>query len=268
MQLLNERERKILDLLIENPHIGVAQMSSRLDVSMVTVRSDYDTLAEKGYLIRTRGGALVTLHPEILRRQRQNPDLKTLIAKTAATFIKDGDSIMIEAGTTTALIGKYLLGKRNIKVVTNSTLLLPYSRWNPAACFTFVGGVFCPEAESMIGPTTVSHLKRFHVKTAFIGTDGFSLENGLTANMMEATEVVRTMHNRSDRTVLLTDSSKWNQVGFAQVIPFEEIDDLVMDSGLPREVREKIESLGINLHIVEGRILNEHRLRNGLQCTK
>ena len=58
--------------------------------------------------------------------------------------------------------------------------------WNPAARFTFVGGIFRPEAESMVGPITVSHLKQFHVKTAFIGTDGFSLANGLTTHMMEA----------------------------------------------------------------------------------
>lgn len=115
MQLLSEKEGKLLDLLIENPHIGVDQMSSRLDVSMVTVRSDYDTLAEKGYLIRTRGGMLVALHPEILRRQRQNPELKAAIAKAATALIEDGDSIMVEAETTTSLIGPYLLGRRNMK---------------------------------------------------------------------------------------------------------------------------------------------------------
>ncbi len=58
MLLLNEREQTIIDLLIENPHIGVAEMGKRLDVSLVTVRSDFDALSEKGYLIRTRGGAL------------------------------------------------------------------------------------------------------------------------------------------------------------------------------------------------------------------
>ena len=103
-------------------------MSSHLDVSMVTVRSDYDALAEKGYLIRARGGALVASHSEVLKRQRQNFDLKATIARTAATLIEDGDSIMVEAGITTALVGRYLLGKQNIKVVTNSTLLLPYAR--------------------------------------------------------------------------------------------------------------------------------------------
>jgi DeoR/GlpR family transcriptional regulator of sugar metabolism len=112
MQLLNERERKVLDLLIEDPHIGVNQMSKLLDVSVVTVRSDFDDLADKGYLIRTRGGALPAFHPDILARQKNRSSLKTAIAKTAAGLIEDGDTIMIEAGTTTALIGRYLLGKK------------------------------------------------------------------------------------------------------------------------------------------------------------
>ena len=251
MLLLNEREQTIIDLLIENPHIGVAEMGKRLDVSLVTVRSDFDALSEKGYLIRTRGGALPAFHPAILARQRNLPERKSAIAKKAATLISDGDTVMIEAGTTTALIGRFLLGKRDVKVVTDSTLLLPYARSNPALHITFVGGIFRPEAESMIGPMAVQNLEQFHVKTAFIGTDGFSLENGLTTHMMEATEVVRAMHRRSDRTVLLADSEKWGQAGFARIIPLKEIDTLVIDSGLPEEARNDIMALGIELLIVQ-----------------
>ncbi len=251
MQLLNERERRILDLLIEEPHIGVSELSKRLDVSAVTVRSNFDDLAEKGYLIRTRGGALPAFHPDILARQKNRSDLKLVIAKAAATLIDDGDTIMIEAGTTTSLIAMHLLGKRDVKVVTDNTLLLPYARSNPAIHVTFVGGIFRPEAESMVGPMAVAHLEQFHVKTAFIGTDGFSLENGLTTHMMEATEIVRTMHERSDRTVLIADSAKWGQAGFARIIPLEGIDTLVTDSGMPEDARKAILDLGIELIIAD-----------------
>lgn len=249
MQLLNEREKKILDLLIDEPHIGVNEMSKRLDVSAVTIRSDFDDLAEKGYLIRTRGGAFPAFHPDILARQKNNPEVKSAIAAAAAALIDDGDTVMLEAGTTTALIGRHLLGKRDVKVVTDNTLLLPYARSNPALNITFVGGIFRPEAESMVGPMAVNHLKQFHVKTAFIGTDGFSMENGLTTHMMEATEIVLTMHKRSDRTVLLADSNKWGQAGFARIIPLQEIDTLVTDSGMPLEARRAVQDMGIELII-------------------
>lgn len=251
MQLLSERERRILDLLIDNPHIGVSEMSKQLEVSAVTVRSDFDDLAEKGYLIRTRGGALPAFHPEILARQKTNEDVKSRIAAAASLLIDDGDTIMIEAGTTTSLIARHLLGKRDVKVVSDNTLLLPYARSNPALHLTIVGGIFRPEAESMVGPYAVKHLKQFHVKTAFIGTDGFSVENGLTTHMMEATEVVRTMHKRSERTVLLADASKWNQAGFARIIPLAEVDTIITDPSLPSEAAEEIRELGIELIVAD-----------------
>ena len=226
-------------------------MSKLLDVSTVTLRSDFDDLADKGYLIRTRGGALPAFHPTILARQKTFTEAKTAIAKAASDLISDGDTVMIEAGTTTSLIGRFLLGKRGVKVVTDSTLLLPYARSNPALHLTIVGGIFHPEAESMVGPIAVDHLKQFHVKTAFIGTDGLSVENGLTTHMMEATEVVRTMHNRSDRTVLLADSGKWGQAGFARIIPLDEVDILVTDSGLSESARDEIRTMGIELLVAE-----------------
>lgn len=251
--MLNERERRVLSLLIADPHIGVNAMSGHLDVSAVTVRGILDDLAEKGYLIRTRGGALPAFHPEILLRQRASAEVKATIAEAAAALIEDGDTVMIEAGTTTALIGRYLLGKRGLKVVTDSTLLLPYARSNPALSLTFVGGSFRPEAESMVGPTAVHHLEQFQVRTAFIGTDGFSLENGLTTHMMEAAEVVRTMHHRSERTVLLADSGKWGQLGFARIIPLEDVDILVTDAGFPGCDRGEIEKRGVELLIAGGK---------------
>lgn len=247
LHLLDERERKILSLLIEQPRIGVNELSRLLEVSAVTVRSDLDDLADKGYLIRTRGGALPAFHPDIIARGRHRADIKAAIASVAAGLIEDGDTVMIEAGTTTALIGRYLLGKRDVKVVSDSTLLLPCARSNPALKLTIVGGIFRPEAESMVGPEAVRHLRQFHVKTAFIGTDGFSMENGLSTHMMEATEVVRTMHERSDRTVLVADSSKWGQAGFARIIPLDEIDTLITDEGMPPEAREEIQNLGIEV---------------------
>ena len=236
---------------MDDPHIGVSQLGKVLDVSAVTIRSDFDALAEKGYLIRTRGGALPAFHPEILTRLKTFADAKSAIARRAASLVEDGDTVMIEAGTTTAMMGRYLLGKRDVKVVTDSTLLLPFARSNPALSVTFVGGIFRPEAESMMGPMAVEHLEQFHVRLAFIGTDGITLENGLTAHMMEATEIVRTMHQRSDKTVLLADSRKWGQAGFARILPLEDIDVLVTDSGLPEAARQDIAALGIELLIAE-----------------
>ncbi|RLW69423.1 MAG: hypothetical protein B6D68_02090 [spirochete symbiont of Stewartia floridana] len=217
------------------------------------MRSYIHSLVEKGYLIRTRGGAHLAFHPAILKRQKHRFEIKQSIAKAAADLIGNGDSIMVEAGTTTALIGRYLLGKQNIKVVTDSTLLLPYARSNPSLHLSFTGGSFQPEAESMTGPMAVAHLEQFHAKSAFIGTDGFSIENGLTAYMMEAADVVRAMCKRSERSILLADSSKWNRTGFARIIPLGDINILITDEGFPYEARKKLKKLGVGLIITSSK---------------
>ena len=247
---LNERERKIVDLLVQENQISVADISERLQVSKVTIRSDFAGLTEKGVLVKTRGGAVPAFHPEILERQRNMTDEKIRIAREAASMVEDGDSLMIVAGTTTALTARYLLGKRDIRVVTNSTLLLPYSRINPSLHLTLVGGEFRPQAEAVVGPQTLKQLEQYHVKTAFIGTEGFSLEAGMTTQLIENAETIRKMVTLADQVVLLADSSKYNKVGFVKILPLETADLIITDGNLPEEVRLALEEQGLKLKIV------------------
>ncbi len=244
---LKDRERQIVDLLANDPNASVQAMSSAIGVSLVTVRSDLESLADKGYLIRTHGGALPAFHPAIVERQKSRQEEKQRIAHAAAALVGDGDTIMIESGTTTALVARYLLGKQGVKVVTDSTLILPYVRSNPALSVDFVGGSFRADAESMVGPVAVRELSQFHVKIAFVGSDGFGTQTGLTTHHVEAAEVVRTMTDHSDRTVLLVDSSKWNNRGFFRIQDLSRIDTVISDTGLPPEARVEMESLNIEV---------------------
>jgi DeoR/GlpR family transcriptional regulator of sugar metabolism len=107
---LTDREKRILEMLAEDTNLSVAQISEILEVSRVTIRSDFTSLEEKGLIIRTRGGAFPAFHPEILDRQKRGVENKKRIAKAAAALIDDGDTVMINDGTTTSLIPKYLLG--------------------------------------------------------------------------------------------------------------------------------------------------------------
>lgn len=244
---LKERERRIVELLAENPNTSVNSMSRALDVSIVTVRSDLESLADKGYIIRTHGGALPAFHPSIVERQRTRQDAKLRIARRAAEIVRDGDTIMIESGTTTALVTRFLLGKQSVKVVTDSTLLLPYIRSNPALSVDFVGGTYKMDSESMVGPVALHELRQFHVRIAFVGTDGFSVESGLTTHHVEAAEAVRIMTEHSDQTVLLADSSKWGSRGFFRIQELDRIDTIISDDELPPEAREAISNSKIEV---------------------
>jgi len=249
-QNLSERERDILALLARDSGFSVAQMSAELGVSTVTIRSRLNGLARKGIIMRSRGGASLAFHPEVIVRQGLKVAEKSRIAQAAASLIRNGDTIMIEAGTTTSLVAKFLLGKRDIHLVTNSTLILPYARTNPALQLTVVGGFFRPATESMVGPLALEALGRFHVRLAFVGTDGFSPEGGLTTHLLEGAEIVRRMAERAVRTVLVADSSKYGHLGFVEVLPMTEVDTLVSDTGLPEETVRQCREAGLEVILV------------------
>lgn len=247
---LSQRERKLLDMLAEDPSLTVAALSKVIGVSAVTLRNDLSSLAHKGFVVRTHGGAFPAFRPNILERLRHMVDAKTRIVKAAAEMVADGDSIMICAGTTTSLMAKYLLGKSDVKVVTNSTLVLPYARVNPALHVTLAGGEFRPDDEAMVGPNTLGALKQFHVRAAFLGTDGFSIESGITANSVETATAARKMGEQAQRTILLADSSKYGRAGFAHIMALKQVDMLITDDRLADECRSRLEENQIQVKVV------------------
>jgi len=245
IEKLNEREKAVLDRIVAEPRMSVSELSKALQVSPVTVRSTLNNLADKGMILRTRGGANPAFHPEILERQRTYVSEKNRIAQAAAELVGDNDTIMIEAGTTTSGMGRYLFGKTNIRVVTNSSLILPYARANPQLALIVAGGDFRPSTESFVGPVALEHLGRFNVRYAFIGTDGFSPEHGLTTHHLEGAEVVKQMAAQAAETVLLADSSKWNRRGFVGVLPLNAVARIITDRNLPNEAAGIMSDLGI-----------------------
>ncbi len=248
---VTERERDILSVLADDPSASVTRLAEVLGVSQVSTRSYLNALEEKGYLIRTHGGAVTTFHPRILERQQAQDVPKRLIAKAAAELVRDGDTIMIEAGTTTALIARYLLGRRDVMVVTNNALALAYGRGNPGLRMTVIGGEYRPATESLVGPLAVEDLSRFHVRLAFVGTDGFSIDAGFTTHLLEGAEIVRKMAAQSEKTVAVADSTKCGQVGFVRVLGANEVDVLITDSGIPEDIKNELIELGVEVRVVD-----------------
>ncbi|MHC5057315.1 MAG: DeoR/GlpR family DNA-binding transcription regulator [Planctomycetota bacterium] len=247
---LTKREGEILRILSEDRSTSVGKISKRLSVSEVTVRNHLNSLAEKGFVVRTHGGAFPAFHETIIERQKLMVEAKGRIARAAAELVGDASRIMISAGTTTALVPKYLLGKLDVHLVTNSTFLLPYVRVNPAIQTTFVGGTFVPSGEAMVGPVALQAISQFHVEMAFVGADGFSPESGATAHLTDVAEVVRKMSERAEETILLMDSSKYGREGFAQMLPAEKIQMIITDAKLKPDDKAMLKEKGVKLTVV------------------
>jgi len=242
-----DRQQEILEILTRDPESSVVQIAQCLHVSEVTIRSDLSALEESGFVVRTHGGAAPSFHRGIIERQRHRTREKQRIAQAAARRVSDGDSIMIEAGTTTALVAKHLLGKRDIHIVTNSTLVLPFARVNPGLRVTVTGGEFRPITESFVGPIATRQLGEFHVRFAFVGTDGFSVEQGLTTHLVEGAEIVRTMARCADETILVADSSKFGKAGFVRVLPLSRVDQLIVDGAFDQHDLETVVAAGVSV---------------------
>lgn len=243
----SERRQVILDLLAEHGSVTVSVLAKQLNVTVVTVRADLAMLEEEGVLIRTHGGALPAFHAKVLERSREGAETKASIAKAAAAEIQHGDTVIISAGTTAALIAKYLLGKRDIHIVTNNTLLLTYARSNPQLRVTLIGGEFRSSEEGVVGPMALQALDTFYVSKAFIGIDGASVKQGFTAHLVESAELVRKMADQADQVFVVGDSGKFGKPGFARILPFDGVGSLVTDAALNREFEKELTNAGVRI---------------------
>ena len=248
---VSSREEKILELLRSGEEYPVVRLSEVLGVSAVTIRGDLRDLDSKGLVVRSHGSVVAASSPQSFLRDVSNTHQKELIAKTAASLVSDGQFLMITNGSTCSLIARYLFGLKNIKVVTNSTLLLPYGRANANLDITLVGGEFRPQAEALVGPVAISQIESYHVSTAFFGTDGFTMEYGLTTSLIENAQVVQRMCAQATRRVLCVDSSKVGHRGFVRIMPVTEIDTIVTDCGFPQDLVSQLEELGVEVIIAQ-----------------
>ncbi|MEI6892593.1 MAG: DeoR/GlpR family DNA-binding transcription regulator [Pontiella sp.] len=243
----SERKSVILDLLMKEGSVSVSELAKILNVTVVTARADLATLEEEGLLVRTHGGAVPAQHPKMLQRTQSEKAVKAGIAKAAAHLVQDGDTIIVSAGTTTALIAKYLLGKKNIHIVTNNTLLISYARSNSQLRVTLVGGEFRPEEEGVVGPLALQAIDQFYVSKAFIGIDGASVKQGFSAHVVESADLVRKMAEQADEVIVMSDSSKFGKSGFARILPFEGVDALITDDELTPEFEEELTKANVRV---------------------
>ena len=247
MSNASNRRKLILNKLMEKPQLSVTELSEEFKVSEVTIRSDLKNLAAQGLINRRQGGALPAFHAQIMDQQRRNTDEKTRIARAAAKLIDDFSDVMISSGTTTSLIPRFMVTRENVKIVSNSTLILPYIRTTTLLQTTLTGGEFRPAFEAMTGSATIRELKQFHVSKAFIGADGISVDKGITADNTEIADVCRHMLKQAKQTIVVADASKIGRVGFANITEAINIDLLITSAEAPAGEINDLREAGVEV---------------------
>jgi DeoR/GlpR family transcriptional regulator of sugar metabolism len=208
----SERHRAILDLVLTRD-ANVEQLSAALQVSEATIRRDLTTLAKERRLVRTYGGAtaLVGSHePEasLDERKATQRDQKELIAQAAAAHVRDGDTVMLDGGTTCAALARYLAARRDLHVVTNNLLAVMTLANAPGVQLTLIGGDVRSSSMSTLGPLAELALSRISVDKAFLGADGVVAGFGLCEASAQQAYLKDCMVKRAAEIVVLADTDK------------------------------------------------------------
>lgn len=247
---MNERQLSILNMVANSPKINVASLSKEFGVSQVTIRQDLRTLESNGMLKRFHGGAMPVSDDDMMKRLSFNFDVKTAIAREAASLVNNGETVLIESGSTNVLLAVELAKKNDVTIITNSAFISRYVRGMNNIKIILLGGDYQHESEVLVGPLTRKCLKEFHVDKVFIGVDGFSPDTGFTCvNLMRA-EVARAMADQADKVIVVTDSTKFNMIGVACQFKAEEVDIVITDTNITAKDLEILKSFNIEVRTV------------------
>ena len=246
MKKMELRHTKILELLTEKNKVDVTELSQNLGVSQVTIRKDLDMLEKKGLIVREHGFATLNGQDDMNNRLAYHYDIKQQLAKSACQMIEDGETIMIESGSCCALLAQEIAStKKDVTIITNSSFIADYIRQYSQVKLILLGGEYQKEAQVVVGPMTRRCVEAFFVDKFFIGTDGFSKNTGFTGNDYMRSETVRDMARQAAHVIVVTESSKFQQVGLVNLLPTQDVDCVVTDGMIPQESEEYLQSQNV-----------------------
>jgi DeoR/GlpR family transcriptional regulator of sugar metabolism len=237
-----ERRSRLLDLIRVRGFAALDELVRELGVSESTVRRDLDALEEQGSARRTHGGVLyaggMPRLAEFDERQPANWAAKRAIAAMAAEAIGDGETVLLDGGTTTYEVARLLVG-RSLQVVTNSLPVANLFASESRTDLVLLGGYVSPRTGVCLGPYANELLGRLHVTTTVLSAAGIAEEGLFNAHLLLA-ETEQAMLRAAGRVIVVADSSKFGRKSLTLVAPLSEIDAFVSDDALAAEWRSRI----------------------------
>ncbi len=256
-----QRKQALIAYLADRGAATLKELSDRFGVSEMTVRRDLNELEREHRIRRSHGGAVYLQpvqeigrdEPEMTAKQASNRDVKDRLAAYAVEkFVRDGDTVVLENGTTVSRMAERLGHLDRLTLLTNGIDTL--SRFRPYATdkrlIISCGGMFRDISGTFVGPVAEEFFTRYHADTLFLSALGYTKEAGFTDPNLMDTQVKKLMLRSASKVVMLLDSSKIGQRYFSPVASLADIHVFVTDSGISKEERERIEESGVELHIV------------------
>jgi len=245
---------QILRRLNESGSVGVTELAAELGVSEASVRRDLHRLEQQNLLTRTHGGAVASgVLYELPMRYRggQHHDAKRAIAMAAVAMISpETHSVGLNGGTTTTEVARALPAQPGLRVVTNALNIASELAVRSTIELVVSGGSARPESYELVGPLAEQTLAHLNLDIAFIGVDGISPTSGLTTHHEVEAQTNRALARSADRVVVVADSSKLGQRGFARIGDLSMASDLITDTAAHSEDVDALLSAGLAVHLV------------------
>jgi len=249
-----ERRRIIIEQLQKNKQVDISELKNLFDVSEVTLRKDLRHLENKNLLIRSRGGAMIAVKVgedlSVKKRMVINLDIKKSIASTAKSLIKEGDTIILDSGTTLMQLASHLENIRNLTVITNALdIAMKLSDFSKLKIIV-PGGIFRKRSCSLVGVTAVENFQVFRADKYFVSADGINADGLFTSNLEEG-QIAKIIMSNAKENIVLVDSGKFGRTGIMNFAPLTKIHTLVTDKNIPQNYLNHLKESGIKVILAE-----------------
>jgi DeoR/GlpR family transcriptional regulator of sugar metabolism len=246
------RRNRILELVRQDGKVLVSELSQKLGATQVTIRNDLTALERDGYLVRTKGGAILMPHQDdgsnspLLNLRIDRSDEKQAVAKAVAGMVRDGDTLFINSGSTTQLVANALKERRNLNIVTNSLAAATILGDMPTFRVVLLGGSINATYGFTYGGDAQAQLSKFQADWAFLSVDGVSVRGGITTHHAEEAVIDNMMIDGARSAWIVVDRSKIGRAGFARIGDDLQRVGLVTSAGDPSETRD-LEKCGMRI---------------------
>lgn len=245
-----ERQKHILEVLREEGSVSVNRLSKALSVTEETIRRDLEKLEKEDALMRTHGGAIPVDNQEMSleKRKQTNTAIKEKLARAAIRFILPGDTVFLDASTTTFFIARELKKMKKVTVVTNSLRILNELADVPDIKVISIGGLVSRN-QSLVGSQAVNCIKEnYYVNKMFFSSRGISINAGILESNEQECAIKQCMVANAKSKFYMFDRSKVGRIGLAKLAKFEEINHVIAEKNFSEELREKFNEYNIEIH--------------------
>lgn len=251
--LAEPRRMRILDWLQEEGSARVRELSEAFQVSEATIRMDLERLESEGHILREHGGAYLKTMPQqvgtMSLQHIENMDKKRRIGACAAALVGDGETIILDAGSTTTEIAHCLLDRHDLTIITNALNIAIILGGVPGYAVHMPGGQFKAPTLSLSGDKSVDYFRNIFAGKLFLATAGVSFDTGLTLPSFADLQLKEAMIAAASHVYLVADSTKINRTSFTRLGALDVIHSFITDDGIRDEDARAFEARGVELII-------------------